>query len=179
MRPEGNAEELERRRRRAVQLMWEGESPTLIARILGVARQSLYRWRDMARAGPKGLAAKPPPGRKRRLKFYVTKYEKTAAKLSVWMEENLPEGLTVFALPEGHRKRMRTTNMLERVHEELNRRTRVAGLFPNKASLLPLVSAVLMELSEEWETGKRYLNMHVENDDSASEQNKIYRKNAA
>jgi len=103
-----------------------------------------------------------------RLKSYVAKYEKTAAKLSVWMEENLPEGLTVFALPEGHRKRMRTTNMLERVHEEINRRTRVAGLFPNEASLLRLVSAVLMELSEEWETGKRYLNMDVENDDSAS-----------
>jgi len=114
-----------------------------------------------------------------RLKFYVAKYEKTAVKLSVWMEENLPEGLTVFALPEGHRKRMRTTNMLERVHEELNRRTRVAGLFPNEASLLRLVSAVLMELSEEWETGKRYLDMDVENDDSASEQNKIYRKKVA
>jgi len=114
-----------------------------------------------------------------RLKFYVAKYEKTAAKLSVWMEENLPEGLTVFALPEGHRKRMRTTNMLERVHEEINRRTRVAGLFPNEASLLRLVSAVLMELSEEWETGKRYLNMDVENDDSASEQEKIYRKKVA
>lgn len=113
------------------------------------------------------------------MKFYVAKYEKTAAKLSVWMEENLPEGLTVFALPEGHRKRMRTTNMLERVHEEINRRTRVAGLFPNEASLLRLVSAVLMELSEEWETGKRYLNMDVENADSASEQNKIYRKNVA
>jgi len=114
-----------------------------------------------------------------RLKSYVAKYEKTAAKLSVWMEENLTEGLTVFALPEGHRKRMRTTNMLERVHEEINRRTRVAGLFPNEASLLRLVSAVLMELSEEWETGKRYLNMDVENDDSASEQNKIYRKKVA
>ena len=67
MRPKGSAEELERRRRRAVQLMREGEPPTLIARILGVSRQSLYRWRDMERAGPKGLAAKPPPGRKRRL----------------------------------------------------------------------------------------------------------------
>jgi len=114
-----------------------------------------------------------------RLKFYVAKYEKTAAQLSVWMEENLPEGLTVFALPDGHRKRMRTTNMLERVHEEINRRTRVAGLFPNEASLLRLVSAILMELSEEWETGKRYLNMDVENDDPASEQNKIYRKKVA
>ena len=114
-----------------------------------------------------------------RLKFYVAKYEKTAAQLSVWMEENLPEGLTVFALPDGHRKRMRTTNVLERMHEEINRRTRVAGLFPNEASLLRLISAILMELSEEWETGKRYLNMDVENDDPASEQNKIYRKKVA
>lgn len=114
-----------------------------------------------------------------RLKFYVEKYEQTAPKLSGWMEENLPEGLTVFALPDGHHKRMRTTNMLERVHEEINRRTRVAGLFPNEASLLRLVSAILMELSEEWETGKRYLNMDVENDDPPSEQNKIYRKKVA
>ena len=67
MRPKGSAEELERRRRRAVKLMQEGESPTLIARILGVSRQSLYRWQDMARAGPEGLCAKPPAGRKRRL----------------------------------------------------------------------------------------------------------------
>ena len=49
----------------------------------------------------------------------------------------------------------------------------------NEASLLRLVSAVLMELSEEWETGKRYLNMDVENGDFASEQNEIYRKNVA
>jgi putative transposase len=114
-----------------------------------------------------------------RLKFYVQKYENAAAKLSEWMEENLPEGLTVFALPAWHRKRMRTTNMLERVHKEINRRTRVAGLFPNEASLLRLVSAILMELTEEWETGKRYLNMDVENDDSISSQNKIYRKKVA
>ena len=45
--------------------------------------------------------------------------------------------------------------MLERVNRELKRRTRVATLFPNEASLLRLVTAVLMELSEEWETGKR------------------------
>jgi len=114
-----------------------------------------------------------------RLKSYVAKYEKTAAKLSVWMENNLPEGLTVFALREWHRKRMRTTNMLERVHEEINRRTRVAGLFPNEASLLRLVSAVLMELSEEWETGTKYLNMNVENNDSALDHEKIYRKEVA
>jgi len=66
--------------------------------------------------------------------------------------------------------------MLERVHEEINRRTRVAGLFPNEASLLRLVSAILMELSEEWETGKRYLNIGVENQEPTLHQKKIYRK---
>ena len=122
------------------------------------------------------------PGRQQaehRLKFYVSKYEKVAPKLSEWMKENLPEGLTVFALPAAHRVRMRTTNMLERVHEEINRRTRVAGLFPNEASLLRLVGAILMELSEEWETGKRYLNMDVESDLTGLKQNKFYRKDVA
>jgi len=60
----------------------------------------------------------------------------------------------VFRLPGSHRRRLRTTNMLERLNREIKRRTRVATLFPNEASLLRLISAVLMEQSEEWETGK-------------------------
>lgn len=111
-----------------------------------------------------------------RLRPYVQKYQKIAPKLSAWMEENLPEGLTVFALPEEHHRRMWTTNMLERVHEEVNRRTRVTGLFPNEASLLRLVSAVLMELSEEWQTSKRYLNMDAESANPESNQRQIYKK---
>ena len=77
-----------------------------------------------------------------------------------WMETNVPEGLTVFALPVHQRKRMRTSNILERLNRELKRRTRVATLFPNEASLLRLVSAILVEISEEWETGKIYLRMN-------------------
>jgi len=69
--------------------------------------------------------------------------------------------------------------MLERLNEEIKRRTRVAGLFPNEASLLRLVGAMLMETTEEGETGKRYLNMDVENEITALNQNKIYRKNVA
>ena len=114
-----------------------------------------------------------------KLAFYVNKYADCAAKLSEWMETNIPEGLTVLQLPQQHRKRMRTTNMLERVNKELNRRTRVAGLFPNEASLLRLVSDVLMELDEEWQTGKRYLDMNVENDEPALLPKKIYRKYVA
>jgi putative transposase len=86
----------------------------------------------------------------RHLQIAVKKYDKTAPKLAAWMSENVPEGLTIFALPEAHRRRLRTSNMLERTNKEIKRRTRVATLFPNEASLLRLVSAVLMEISEEY-----------------------------
>ena len=91
----------------------------------------------------------------------VRKYQKTAPKLAQWMEENVPESFAVFRLPPSHRQRLWTTNMLERLNRELKRRTRVATLFPNEASLLRLVTAVLMELSEEWETGKRYVTFET------------------
>lgn len=89
----------------------------------------------------------------------VEKYQATAPKLADWLEQNVPEGLTVFVLPAGHRRKLRTTNSLERLNKEIKRRTRVATLFPNEASLLRLVSAVLIETSEDWETGKVYLSM--------------------
>jgi transposase-like protein len=92
----------------------------------------------------------------------VKKYQKSAPKLATWLEANIPEGLTVLGLPAAHRTRLRTTNMLERQNREIKRRTRVATLFPNEASLLRLVSAVLSEISEDWETGKTYLNMETE-----------------
>src|SRR3954447_24180971 len=85
----------------------------------------------------------------RQLGLAVKKYRTTAPKLAGWLEANIPEGLAVFALPRSHRRKLRTSNMLERLNEELKRRTRVAGLFPNDASLLRLASAVLMEVSED------------------------------
>ncbi len=93
----------------------------------------------------------------------VKKYSEKAGRLAVWMEENIPEGLTVFAVPEKHRRRLRTSNMLERQNREIKRRTRVSGLFPNEASLLRLVSAILMEVSEEWESAdKVYLKLKAD-----------------
>ena len=92
-----------------------------------------------------------------RLQKMVAKYEKRAPKLVAWLEANVPEGLAVLSFPAEHRRRLRTTNGLERLNKEIKRRTRVATLFPNEASLLRLVSAVLMEISEDWETGKTYL----------------------
>lgn len=96
---------------------------------------------------------------KRLLNLLVIKYEKKAPDLSRWLEENIPEGLSIFHFPAGHSRRMRTSNMAERVNKEIRRRTRVATLFPNVESCERLVSAILMEISEEWETGKIYLSM--------------------
>ncbi|MFN3612549.1 IS256 family transposase [Tepidimonas sp.] len=84
-----------------------------------------------------------------------------APKLARWAEENLPEGFTVFDLPYAQRTRLRTTNGLERINREIKRRTRVASIFPNTASCLRLVSALLAECDEEWMTGKVYLNLHA------------------
>jgi transposase-like protein len=98
----------------------------------------------------------------RRLERTVAKYTATAPKLATWLEANVPEALTVFLLPAPHRVKLRTTNPLERINKEIKRRTRVATLFPNEASVLRLVSAVLMEITEDWETGKRYLTLETD-----------------
>jgi putative transposase len=91
------------------------------------------------------------------LKKTVAKYAQDAPRLVSWMEKNLPEGLTVFSFPESHRRLIRTTNGLERLNREIRRRSLVASLFPNDASCLRLVTAVVMEISEDWQTGKRYI----------------------
>ena len=93
-----------------------------------------------------------------RLNLVIGKYAKTAPRLSAWMDSAIPEGLTVFSLPEHKRKRLRTSNMCETLNTQIKRRTKVAGLFPNTDSILRLVTAILMEFSEEWETGKAYIN---------------------
>ena len=92
------------------------------------------------------------------LKATVQKYEKTASKLAGWLEKNIPEGLTVFTFPTAHQRRIRTTNGLERLNREIRRRTRVVSIFPNEKSALRLISAILLEISDEWEGGKLYLS---------------------
>lgn len=83
----------------------------------------------------------------------IQKYAKTAAKLARWIEQNVPEGLTVFAFPPAHRRLLRTSNGLERLNREIERRTRVVGIFPNEPACLRLISAVLLKVDEEWQTG--------------------------
>lgn len=88
----------------------------------------------------------------------VEKYRESAPELAAWMEQNLPEGFTVFSLPEPVRKRLRTSNLMENLNHQIRRRTRVASIFPNTASCLRLVSSILMEISDDWEDAKAYLN---------------------
>ena len=78
------------------------------------------------------------------LQSSIQKYAEIAPKLSAWMEENLAEGFTVFDFPLEHRRTIRTTNSLERINKEIRRRTKVVGVFPNEASCLRLISALLM-----------------------------------
>ncbi len=95
------------------------------------------------------------------LKTTVEKYADSAPRLATWMEENLEEGFTVFAFPVTHQRFIRTSNSLERVNQEIYRRTRVVRIFPNEASCLRLVSALLMEFDEKWQTGKRCYTVYT------------------
>jgi len=85
----------------------------------------------------------------------VKKYAKTASKLADWLESNIPEGLAVFSFPVSHRRRLRTTNGLERLSREIKRRTRVVGIFPNETACLRLISANLVEVNDEWQMDPR------------------------
>jgi len=76
------------------------------------------------------------------------------------LEEHIEECLTCLAFPEPHRRRIRTTNGLERLNQEIKRRSRVVRIFPNRGACLRLVTALAVEHSEEWVTaGRRYLDM--------------------
>jgi transposase-like protein len=80
-------------------------------------------------------------------------------ELSEFIEETCEETLSVYHFSLQHRKWLRATNSIERLNEEIRRRTRVVRIFPNRESYLRLVSSICMEKSEEWETGHRYLTM--------------------
>ena len=94
-----------------------------------------------------------------RVRELVEKYKEIYPEFSQKLEEEVEETLSCFHFPFSHRKRIRTTNSLERFNEEIKRRTRVIRIFPNEESCIRLVSALAIEQSEEWLTGKRYLRM--------------------
>lgn len=94
-----------------------------------------------------------------RLKKTVKKYEEKASRFSNWLEENGSEGLTFYQFPQDHWKKIRTNNLSERLNQEIKRRTRVARLFPNEASCIRVVTAVIAEIHEDWISGDKYLSM--------------------
>ena len=87
----------------------------------------------------------------------VESYRSRAPELAQWLEDNIPEGFAVFELPPKLRRRMRTSNGIERpIQQEIKRRTQIIRVFPNTKSLLRLVTAILMEIEEKWIT-RRYI----------------------
>ena len=89
----------------------------------------------------------------------IARWAKTRPVVAEWLETALEDGLACFAFPESHRRRIRSTNGLERFNQELKRRTRVVRIFPNPEACLRLVTALCVEQSEEWLASRIYLDM--------------------
>ena len=106
----------------------------------------LYDRRDLAEA-------------RRDLAAWLTKWSAKHPRLTDWVEENIDETLTFYRLPRQHHKHLKSTNMLERVNEEIKRRTHLVRIFPNAESCLRLVRALAVETHENWLEQHRYLNM--------------------
>src|SRR5919199_2865632 len=104
------------------------------------------------------------------LKKWGARYD----RLTSWVEENIEETFTYYRLPRQHHKHMKSTNMLERLNEEIKRRTHVVRIFPNAESCLRLVRALAVEAHENWLEANRYLNM-----DDLREQKKLQLRQAA
>ena len=95
------------------------------------------------------------------LAAWLSKWGKRYAKLCAWVEENIEETLSFYRLPRQHHKNLKSTNMLERLMEEIKRRTLVVRIFPNAAACLRLVRALAVETHENWIEAMRYLNMDL------------------
>ena len=108
----------------------------------------LYHRRDIAEA-------------QRDLSAWLSRWAAEYPRLTDWVEENIGETLTFYRLPRTHHKHMKSTNMLERLNEEIKRRTRVVRIFPNMQSCLRLIRALTAETHEAWLEDARYLNMDL------------------
>jgi transposase-like protein len=93
------------------------------------------------------------------LAAWLAKWQSKYPKLCSWVEDNIEETLTFYKLPPQHHKHMKSTNMLERLNEEIKRRTHVVRIFPNAESCLRLIRALCVETHENWLEAHRYLNM--------------------
>lgn len=95
------------------------------------------------------------------LAAWLSKWQGRYSKLCDWVEENIEETFSFYRLPRQHHKHLKSTNCLERLNQEIKRRTHVVRIFPNTASCLRLVRALAVETHEEWIEGTRYLNMEL------------------
>jgi transposase-like protein len=111
---------------------------------------------------------------RRDLAAWVTKWGTRYPRLVAWVEETIEETLTFYRLPRQHHKHLKSTNMLERLNEEIRRRTYVVRIFPNAASCCRLVRALAVEMHENWLEAHRYLNM-----DDLKEHKKVQLRQAA
>ena len=108
------------------------------------------------------------------LAAWLRKWSPRYDRLTSWVEGNIEETFTYYRLPRQHHKHMKSTNMLERLNEEIKRRTHVVRIFPNAESCLRLVRALAVEAHENWLEASRYLNM-----DDLKEQRKLQLREAA
>ncbi|UFJ39938.1 IS256 family transposase [Brevibacillus humidisoli] len=139
----------------------------------GVAWQrcQTHFMRNVLDATPKGLKdeiyprvraileAPDPATARMMLEQTIAAYEEKAAKAMRILEAGFDDATAVLSLPETYRKRLRTTNSVERLNEEVRRRERVIRIFPNRESVIRLIGALLMEQDEKWAAGKKYLDM--------------------
>ena len=98
---------------------------------------------------------------RRDLAAWLSKWQRKYPKLCEWVEANIEETFTFYRLPKEHHKHLKSTNVLERLNQELKRRTHVVRIFPNEASCLRLIRALAVEIHEDWLETHRYLNMEA------------------
>jgi transposase-like protein len=122
-----------------------GHSPTKLRGKVAAAAKLVLQSADM-------------PEARRRLAEFIDQFDKSAPKAVACMESGFEDAMAIMALPEKYRKRLRTTNMQERLNEEIRRRERVIRIFPNDESALRMIGALLAEQNDVWQE-RKYLDM--------------------
>jgi len=140
---------------------WQRCQVHLMRNILGSC--SVRHRKDVAEKAKLVFQAPDMEEARRRRDEFVEAFEKKAPNAVACLEEAFDDAMAVMALPEKYRKRLRTTNMQERLNEEVRRRERVIRIFPNDESAWRLIGALLTEQNEQWQS-RRYLNMDEFND---------------
>ena len=135
---------------------WQRCQVHLMRNILGHSSPRIRP--EVAQAAKRIFQAADRNEAERHLNEFVERFQKTAPRAVACLEEGFEDAMAVMALPEKYRKRLRSTNMQERLNEEIRRRERVIRIFPNDASALRLIGALLAEQNEIWQE-RRYLDM--------------------